>query len=354
MEVYDVIIVGGGPSGLKCAEILGHSDKRVLLLEKRAQFGEKLCAGGLTANDTEVLPLPDTIIEHKIAKASISTRHQQVDTPSPSPFLFTVNRKELGAYQESLLKRLNVKIKMNSQVTDIKDDRVMLKDGKEFGYNFLVGADGYASVVRKYLNLPVRKRLIGFQYTLPEPDVESVLGIYLDARRFNAWYAWIFPHRNSIAVGFCCNPAKVNHQKMKQRFHDWLSEKKIDIGNAKLESYPISYDYRGIRFGNIFLTGEAAGLANGLTGEGIYQSLVSGKEVAKMILDPGYISQPIQDVLKYNRILHRILILFRAFGPLKGITHELLLFLMTRKRIKEKINANFSGATKNPTGGHQK
>lgn len=354
MEIYDVIIVGGGPSGLKCAEILGQSDKSVLLLEKKDHFGEKLCAGGLTAKDIEVLPLPDNVIEHKIARASICSRRQWIDTPAPTPFLFTVNRKELGAYQEGLLRNLDVGIKMNSQVTDIKDDRVVLKDGKEYGYHFLVGADGYSSIVRKHLRLPVRRRLIGFQYTLPKSNVDPVIEIYLDSRRFNAWYAWIFPHRKSIAVGFCCNPVKVNHQKMKQRFHDWLSERKIDFDNAKLESYPISYDYRGIRFGNIFLAGEAAGLANGLTGEGIYQSLVSGREVAKMILDPGYISQPIKKVLKYNRILHRILILLRTFGPLMGMIHELLLFLMTRKQIKEKIDANFSGTTKNQAGGHQK
>jgi flavin-dependent dehydrogenase len=47
MEVFDVIIVGGGPAGLICAETLGKSDKRVLLLEKEANFGDKLCAGGL-------------------------------------------------------------------------------------------------------------------------------------------------------------------------------------------------------------------------------------------------------------------------------------------------------------------
>ena len=40
MENYDVIIVGGGPAGLKCAEVLGTAKKRVLLLEKKAVFGE--------------------------------------------------------------------------------------------------------------------------------------------------------------------------------------------------------------------------------------------------------------------------------------------------------------------------
>ena len=342
MKVYDVIIIGGGPAGLKCAEVLGHSDKSVLLLEKKDRFGEKLCAGGLTSKDIDILPIPDTIIEHQISRARLHSLRQSSDTPSPAPFLFTINRQALGTYQGSLLDKPGIDVKMNSQVVEISDNKVVLKDGPEYGFNFLVGAEGYSSVVRKHLNLPVKKRLIGFQYTIPSPDVEPILEIYMDSRRFNAWYAWIFPHEKSIAVGFCCNPRKVNHQIMKRKFHDWLAQKNIHPGTAKLESCPISFDYRGIKFGNIFLAGEAAGLACGLTGEGILQSLVSGKEVAKMILDPDYTSQALKEVIKYNRVLHRVMWIFRATGPLKGLLHELLLYLMNSKKIREKINANFT------------
>ncbi len=59
MLSYDVIIVGGGPAGLRCAEVLSGSEKKVLLLEKTGGFGDKLCAGGLTLKDMEVMDLPD-------------------------------------------------------------------------------------------------------------------------------------------------------------------------------------------------------------------------------------------------------------------------------------------------------
>lgn len=51
METYDVIIIGAGPAGLKCAEILGNSKLKVLLIDKKKTIGPKICAGGLTALD---------------------------------------------------------------------------------------------------------------------------------------------------------------------------------------------------------------------------------------------------------------------------------------------------------------
>jgi choline dehydrogenase-like flavoprotein len=55
-ESYDVIIVGAGPGGLACARALAGSGKRVLVLEKAASLGKKICAGELTA---KVLPDED-------------------------------------------------------------------------------------------------------------------------------------------------------------------------------------------------------------------------------------------------------------------------------------------------------
>lgn len=342
MEIYDVIIVGGGPAGLMCAHRLVQSDLSVLLLEKESRFGDKLCAGGLTLKDMRILPLPDQVIEHKVTRAILYSRKRSAGTETPYPFLFTVDRKELGAYQRSLLEDTSVKVLTNSQVTDVEQNRVLLKDGHAFGFRYLVGAEGYNSVVRRHLGLTVRNKLMGFQYTIPSAQIELVMSIFMDARWFDAWYAWIFPHRESVAVGCCCDPDRVNHQKVKAGFHKWLRERDIDPGDTKLESHPISYDYRGIHFGNKYLIGEAAGLASGFTGEGIYQSLVSGHEVAKLILDPAYGLPLLREVLQYNRVLERIMNTLRCTGPLKGSIQELLLRLMNQEWLRDKINAQFT------------
>jgi len=342
MKTYDVIIIGAGPAGLMCAQTLSNSDLSVLVLEKNEVFGDKVCAGGITRKYLALLDVPDHIIEHKVKKTGVYSKHRKSTTDAPEAFVFTVNRIAFGTWQREQIQNPKLKIQIKSKVTKIETDRVILNDNEEFGYKYLVGADGYFSIVRNHLGLPQEKRLIGLQYTVPEPDVDPRLEIFLDNNYFYSWYAWKFPHKNSFAVGCVCDPRKVSSHELKTNFHKWLKEMGIDISNAKYESYPISYDYRGYKFNNIFLAGEAAGMASGLTGEGIYQCLVSGKTVAETILNKNHTSEEFEAVLKYNRIQEKIMKFLIFAGPFRKLIHELIVLLLNNKRIKKKINNSFS------------
>ena len=344
MKHYDVIIVGGGPAGLQCARDLSASSLKVLLLEKQDGFGDKLCAGGLTRKGMDLLEIPDRVIEHNILHTAIHSRKRNAGSVTKVPALCTVDRRALGAYQRSLLNGSKVEVKTGCQVVEIGDRQLVLKDGTSYGFTYLVGADGYSSVVRRHLGLKVEKKLIGFQYHIPVKQEVPLLEIFMDARRFSVWYAWIFPHKETIAVGCCCDPRYADPQKIKAHFHDWLNEKGIEPGENRLESYPIAYDFRGIKFGHIFLVGEAAGMASGFTGEGIYQSLVSGQEVARMILEPAYKPEQLDEALKYNRILERVMKIFRMAGPFRGALQEFLLILMNRELLRKRINKQFTSA----------
>jgi len=345
-EQFDVIIVGGGPAGLKCAHTLSDSGLSILLLEKESIFGDKLCAGGLTANDLRILDIPDEIIEHKISNTALHSPKRKSSTQAQAPFLYTVNRKILGAWQKSLLDNTPVVVRRNSRVSKINNDHVILKDERKISYKYLIGADGQSSIVRKHLGIPVNKKLIGIQYTIPVKDLDPRLEIHLDSRLFKSWYAWIFPHEKSVAIGCCSNPKILPPARLRDNFHQWLDMKNIAYSEGKLETYPISYDYRGVRFDNIYLIGEAAGMASGLTGEGIYQSLVSGQEVARMIIDPDYVPDQLDKVLRYNAIQHKILGLFNWSHALRNFLHELLLMAMNNNRVKGFIRSAFSPAKK--------
>jgi geranylgeranyl reductase len=342
MEVFDVIIVGGGPAGLMCAKTLARSDKTVLLLEKDAEFGDKLCAGGLTRKDMALLEVPDQIIDQKIYDATLFSPGNRSLTHTTNPLLFTLDRKRLGKWQRDQLVGSGLIIRTNARVTGIDPETVTLQDGTKYGYRQAVGADGYASVVRRYLNLPVTKKLIGMQYTLPVSELAPMLEIYLHSKFFKSWYAWIFPHGQSIAVGCCCDPGLMKASKLRKNFHKWLKLKGIDPGKTSLESSPISYDFRGVHFNNVYLVGEAAGLASGLSGQGIYQSLVSGQEVARMMLDPNHDPVSLRSVVRFNRIQNRFMKFLYLSGIFRAWFIEIILWLMNINYIRTRVSNAFS------------
>jgi flavin-dependent dehydrogenase len=340
-KIYDVIIVGAGPAGLRCAEILGNSELSVLLLEKNAKMGQKVCAGGITRKDLAILDLPDEVIEHKVTRTAVHSRNKRSSANAPKPFIFTLSREVLGDWQYKQLENTSVKVLKKAKVTEINKDWVLVNGVDKYGYRYLVGAGGVSSIVRRYLKIPTERRLIGIQYLIPSKE-EASLGIYMDTKLFKAWYAWKFPHENHIAVGCCADPKLMPAAELKKNFSTWLDNKGFDTTNAVYQSWPISYDYRGYKFGNIFLVGEAAGLASGFTGEGIYQSLTSGDTVARTILDSNYESKAMEDVLSYNKIQYRIMKFLYYAGPFRGMFQGLVIMALNNKKIKAKINSGFS------------
>ena len=341
MKQYDVIIVGAGPAGLLCAKILRESDLKVLLLEKDKTFGDKVCAGGITRKDLAILDLPDSLIEHRVTHTAIHSRKRSNNTIAPEPFVFTLNRNELGAWQREQLKSTAVEVLSNSKVTHIEKDYLIVNESTRFGFRYLVGADGVNSIVRKHLQIPTERLLIGIQYNIPG-KFEPKLEIFMDSRLFGPWYAWIFPHRDNISVGCGCDPKIMSTKLLKDNFHLWLKKKKLDISNARYSSWPVSYDYRGFRFGDVFLAGEAAGLASGLTGEGIYQSLVSGETVARTILDKNHDSTDFAAVLRYNAVQLRMMKILIKAGPLRGAIQELIVMALNSPVIQNRVSNSFS------------
>jgi len=177
---------------------------------------------------------------------------------------------------------------------------------------------------------------------VPAPNLDPRLEIHLYSKYFKSWYAWVFPHENSFVVGCVCDPKMMSAKKLKDNFHAWLNEKDIATEDAVYHSAPISYDYRGYRFGNIFLVGEAGGFASGLTGEGIYQSLVSGEVAAKTILDNDYTSEEMNDVIRYNAIQMKIMKFLYRSGIFRKYIYELIVILLNNQRVKNKIHSSFS------------
>jgi len=335
MESFDVIIVGAGPAGLKCAETLGNSKYKVLLLEKNFEIGPKVCAGGLTGKDIEYLNLPQNLIDFQYDKINIQINIFKFKIKNKDNFAYTIDRKNLGQWQLKKLKKFkNIEVRTKSRVTKIEKNFIIVND-KKISYKFLVGADGSSSIVKRYLGLKSKNRGIAIQYIIPTKKYKE-FELFFNSRLFSAWYAWIFPHKNYVSIGCGCNPEILPSKDLTRNFKDWLKKNQIDISNAKYEAFILDCDYQGYQFENIFLVGDAGGFVSGLTGEGIYQALISGEEIGKIILDKNYKSEKIDELLKIKKKHNRLINFLIRCGKFRTISFYIGVLLLKIPYFKKK------------------
>lgn len=335
MEKFDILIIGAGPAGLNCAKHLANSGKSVLILEKNKIIGEKVCAGGLTQKAYDYLKLPKNLIQDKFSEISFNTPFIKSKIKSKSNFVYTINRINLAKWQVKNLQNTSTIIRNNSRVTEITNNYVKVNN-KKIGYKILIGADGSSSIVRSYLKLGTNKLNIAIQYILPNKNFKE-LEVFFDSKLFHSWYAWIFPHEDYVSIGCGCNPKRLTTKTLKENFHKWLDEMDIDYNNRNFQCHSINYDHKGLKFNNIFLVGDAAGLASGFTGEGIYQALVSGEEVAKMIINKNYKSKKIQEILKSKKKHNQVVSLLNKSGFLRNFEYCIIALLLKTSIIDKKI-----------------
>jgi geranylgeranyl reductase len=325
---FEVIVVGAGPGGLNCAKILGDHGKKVLLLEANPEVGPKVCAAGLTLKSKRYLNPPGELLEHQFHDITIHSPWCSATISFNDPHFFAINRTQLGQWQLSQLNRTVVDVQTSARVTNINDTSITINHQDQVTFDYLVGADGANSIVRKYLGL--KNDMVGaaIQYLLPlnAERKHQRNELFFNSALFHCWYAWIFPHKEHLSIGYGYAPSHCNPIKMKANFNDWLQKMNIDVSQATYEAFIINSGYHGYKFGNMYLCGDAAGLASGFTGEGIYQALVSAEDVAHSILDQNYQPKFIPEVLKQQHLHFRIIQALHFAGPLRNAIFNAVIF----------------------------
>lgn len=291
MPTYHTIIVGAGPAGLACATILARHGCQVLVLERNQTIGPKVCAGGIPHNSVKRLGLPDQLLEKSFPVQYLSTPRQKAKIKSLKPIITTINRQKLGGFMLARAQKAGAIIWTNATVKKVTDSHVYintpLSGGQDdrLAYRYLVGADGSSSIVRKFLNLPINHVGVGIQYQVPGNFSE--MEWHFSPEIFHSGYAWIFPHKDGASIGAYADRKDISPHLLQQNFLAWAKTKNIPLANLKSQAALVNYDYQGWQFNNIFLTGDAAGLASGLTGEGIAPAIISGEAAAESIVSPG-------------------------------------------------------------------
>jgi geranylgeranyl reductase len=275
---YDVIIIGASIAGMAAAKFLAGTDLKVLIIERAKSVGHKTCAHGVTRSDLKYID--EKIFNFPLEPALVHYRGKTI-TAGRKGIISSIDRtKYLQDQLEKLQKSSNLTFLLGTPVTEISDASVKTPNA-DYSYKYLIGADGSASVTRRYLNLPSDNMGIGLQYFVPRKYDRFEL--FMDDKLFGSGYAWIFPNKEFTGIGCGAADTSIDPSQLRINFDGWLGDNNIDVSGARFEGAIMNCDYQGYRFGNIFLIGDAAGLIGGISGKGMHAAFASAEQVTNEI-----------------------------------------------------------------------
>jgi geranylgeranyl reductase family protein len=305
---YDVAIVGAGPAGSTAAKILSENGIRTILLDKTSFPRDKPCGGGL---QMRVLHRFKYLEEHDLIDSystsfqiHTSTMTHHVEFHHTKPLQAMVIRKTFDQGLITLAQQNGAFFQSNMLIQDMILDkeaiRLALSDGTTIESQLVLGADGIWSTIAKKIGMKQECTHIGVcayaEYPIQQQTIRSLYGpeqgvhIFLQPNGI-AGYGWVFPKKEHVNIGVvefreAINPS-IKKKNLQRSFTDFLRDLKQQ---GLLPTRPPTIITHGGAFptcqmkrltaDRVLLCGDAGGLTNPLTGEGIYSAMCSGEMAA--------------------------------------------------------------------------
>jgi len=298
MAQFDVAVVGAGPAGSRAAFRLARHGVRVALVDG-SHPREKPCGGGLTGRALAVVD--DAIDLSALDAVSIDSawfahrgRRARVAMPHSDalPRLAVVSRRRFDEALVAAAKSAGaVLIPTRAAAVERRDGLWHIATAREVvRAGWLLGADGPTSLVRRSVHRPFDRAELSIAsgYFVHGP---SSTEIEVAFEEDPAGYLWSFPRREHLAVGVCGQADVATSRGLHEIARSWIAAHLADRP-AQLERYswPIpslsasALDGAPLSGPEWLLLGDAAGLVDPITREGIYFALASAEAAADSLL----------------------------------------------------------------------
>ncbi|MEM4633658.1 MAG: geranylgeranyl reductase family protein [Candidatus Anstonellaceae archaeon] len=326
-EQYDAIVVGGGPAGSSAAAFLSYAGKKVLLLEKEKWPRDKTCGDAISGKSMKILEELGIVGEIEMAD------HQVVEGiafSSPSGKFAQINFSKAGGIKKGYVCRRQVfdhlVWKAAAKKADAREEAevvgVVRENGKicgvkvkgkhgeeEFRGKIVIGADGVSSIIAKEVRgneIDALHTCIAYRaYYSGVSGMANMLEIHF-VKEIIPGYFWIFPLENGLAnvgVGMVMKDMRDKNVNLQKAMLETIEKNPLfkerfksakQVTPIKAWSLPFGSKRRKVHTDNVLLVGDAAGLVDPFSGEGIGNALLSGKiaaQVAQEAIDAGDTSE---------------------------------------------------------------
>ena len=287
--------MGAGPAGSLCAHRLACGGASVLLLDRARFPRDKPCGGGVTIRAARLAPFAlDPVVEDRVERVELRFGYgRRRDRVCAQPVILMTQRRRLDRFLAEQAAAAGAEFRDGARVTGVAavGERVVAEvDGRRVSGLVLVGADGANGTTARSLHLcegPVYG--VALEGCLA-PD-SATLGRYRGGVVFElgnvpGGYGWVFPkaeHLN-VGVGGLADeaPRLRDHLRRLCAGHGFRFE---DLHALRGYRLPLARADAVLAHGRTLVVGDAAGLVDPLSGDGIYGAFLSARLAADATLD---------------------------------------------------------------------
>jgi geranylgeranyl reductase family protein len=291
MPRYDAIVVGAGPAGSTTAYRLARAGARVCLLDRARFPRDKPCGGGLTLRAVRQLPFSvEPVVEDRVDTLELGLRYQRRwSRRAREPLVLMTQRRRLDAFLAEQASAAGAEFRDGAKVTGVDPGGSVALDGERLDADVVVGADGANGIVARSLGLSAHEHGVALEGNVGYAHVsrERFAGrAVVELGAVAGGYAWVFPKGDHVNVGV--GGWQSEGPRLRERLRELCAAFGIDeadVRDLRGHRLPMRGASRQPAEGRVLLVGDAAGLVDPLSGDGMYEAFISSRLAAEAALE---------------------------------------------------------------------